>query len=210
MPATICPTITAYDPHEYRAQLNRITPFAERVHIDMMDGRFAGPLSIGLSETYWPDGLQIDLHLMYQEPAYALDDVLELKPTLVIVHAEADGDFGRWAAALHQAGIQVGVALLPVTPVDAIAPALPVIDHVLIFSGNLGHQGGSTADLRLLSKARRLRELKPELEIGWDGGINGKNASEIERGGVDVLNVGGYIQHAIDPARAYATLKKLT
>ncbi len=70
---------------------------------------------------------------------------------------------------LHDAGIEVGIALLPTTVVDTIVPALDMIDHVLIFSGNLGFQGGQ-ANLALLSKAQKLRSLKPSLEIGWDGG----------------------------------------
>jgi len=206
MNARICPTITAYDPSDYRVQLQRVAPFAKRLHIDFMDGQFASPKSISLGEAYWPDHIRIDLHLMYHYPARHTRTILSYKPFTVIVHAEADGEFLTFADTLHQHGIGVGVALLPETPVEAVAPALHSIDHILIFSGKLGHNGG-IADLNLLHKVRQLQQLKPQLEIGWDGGINASNAAMLVRGGIDVLNVGGFIQHATDPARAYATLE---
>ena len=50
--------------------------------------------------------------------------------------------------------------------------------------------------------------MKPSLEIGWDGGINDQNAQVLARGGVDVLNTGGFIHHAAQPAAAYQALYK--
>ena len=94
-----------------------------------------------------------------------------------------------------------------INPVSGkILSSLEKIDHVLIFSGDLGHFGGK-ADLTLLNKVKYLKDKKPSLEIGWDGGINDQNAQNLLDGGVDVLNVGGYIQRSGDPAHAYAILK---
>ena len=209
MTALICPTVTAYHPHEYRLQLDRVELLSPRLHIDVMDGMFASPRSVGLHELHWPEAEMIDLHVMYQHPARYLASICKLKPYLAILHAEADGDFFAMADKLHGHGIRVGVALLSPTPASVIIPALAVIDHVLIFSGNLGHQGGSVADLGLLAKAEALREHKPGLEIGWDGGVNASNVRLLAAAGVDVINVGGFIMHAVNPSEAYATLKAL-
>jgi pentose-5-phosphate-3-epimerase len=95
------------------------------------------------------------------------------------------------------------------TAAEVIFSALDHIQHVLIFSGNLGYQGGSHVDFNLLEKVKVLKRHKPELEIGWDGGVNDQNVAELINGGVDVLNVGGYIQKAEDPARAYSALKRI-
>jgi ribulose-phosphate 3-epimerase len=143
---------------------------------------------------------------MYQDPFQHLSALIALRPQLIIVHAEADGDFMEFAVQAHRHGIEVGVAILPATPVEAIRPALEVIDHVLIFSGNLGHFGGH-ADMSLLGKAQQLRDLKPQLELGWDGGVNADNAKLLAVGGIDVLNAGGYLHGAKDSVAAYATLK---
>ena len=209
MPAQICPTITAYHPHEYRTQLERVQDLSPRLHVDLMDGTFASPRSVGLHEIHWPEKQVIDLHVMYQRPSHYMSTICSLQPNLVIFHAEAEGDFVAMADKLHASGIGVGVALLAPTPAAEVIPALEVIDHVLIFSGNLGHQGGSIADLGLLAKMQELRMYKPELEIGWDGGVNVSNVRQLSAAGVDVINVGGFIMHAVDPAQAYATLKAL-
>ena len=102
----------------------------------------------------------------------------------------------------------MGVALLPETPVSIIEPALSLIEHVLIFSGKLGHFGGH-ADLKLLEKGWRLKQLKPTLELGWDGGVSDENAKQLAEGGIEVLNAGGYL-HGDNPSEAYARLKALT
>ena len=204
---TICPTITASEPHDYRSQVEAIEPFATRWHIDVADGILAPRQLIGLDKLWWPGNVQVDLHVMYKNPFEHLELFVVQHPRLVILHAEADGDFDMMADTLHRHGIEVGVALLPKTPAELLHNSLEKIDHVLLFSGNLGYQGGSTADLSLLSKAQELRTRKPTLEIGWDGGVSDQNAAALAAGGVDVLDVGGFIHHAPDPAAAYLQLQ---
>lgn len=204
---TITPTITAEDSHQYRAQIERIEHFASRWHIDVADGILAPRKLIELDKLWWPGNVQVDLHVMYKNPSEHIELFIVQHPRLIIIHAEAEGDFDVFADTMHRHGIEVGVALLPNIPVDLIASAISKIDHVLIFSGNLGYQGGSTADLALLDKAQHLRALKPTIEIGWDGGVNDENAKQLADGGIDVLNVGGYIHNAHNPDAAYATIK---
>ena len=188
--------------------MERAALFAKRIHVDFMDGKFAPTKSPGLLQAWWPEKIHIDLHVMHENPEKELDEIVGLKPQLVIVHAEAGGNFVIIANRLHEAGIRAGVALLPKTPVDVIKPALEHADHVLIFSGDLGHFGGD-ANLELLKKVARAKELKPNLEIGWDGGINDTNVKQLIAAGVDVLNVGGYIQRAENAKERYNILENL-
>lgn len=208
MASIICPTVTARNPEEYQEQIERIAHFAVRVHIDVADGIFTPVKLTAVEKVWWPTGLRADIHVMYKEPFKHTKALLKLQPELIIVHAEASGDFVDFAHKMHGAGVRVGVALKPETPVSIIAPALEIIDHVLVFSGNLGHFGGQ-ADTHLLTKVLRLKRLKRNLEVGWDGGINNTNAAILAASGVDVLNTGGYIHHADDPAKAYHTLDEL-
>lgn len=202
---TICPTVTARTADEYREQMERIAPFIERVHIDVADGEFTPVKLASIKHIWWPHGVRADVHVMFQRPFEHLKTYLEMMPQLVIVHAEAHGEFIPFANELHKKGIQVGVALKPHTSVTIIKDALGAIDHVLVFSGNLGHFGGQ-ANTHLLTKVLHLRQLKPALEIGWDGGINNRNANLLAAGGVNVLNVGGFIHHARNPREAYEEL----
>lgn len=207
--AVICPTVTAFDPHEYRAQMERLEPFAKRIHIDLMDGEFAPTKSPSLETIWWPPELTADIHLMYQHPAEYLEQLIALKPSLVVIHFEADVRHAEFAAELHKHDIKAGLALLADTSVEAASQAMASFDHVLVFSGNLGHHGGQ-ADLGLLSKAREIREQYPEAEIAWDGGINDQNAKQLIDGGIDVLNTGGFIQKSDDPAGAYAKMQAIS
>lgn len=206
--AIICPTVTAFNEHDYTEQALRLKPFAKRVHIDLMDGSFAPTVSPDLSKIWWPHEYEVDIHLMYQEPMLALDDILRLRPRMVVVHNEAQVHHMHFAGELHKVGIMTGLALLQDTPVHYAEQIMHSFDHVLIFSGNLGYHGGE-ANLELLNKAREIKDHHPEVEIGWDGGINDSNIRLIADAGVDVFNVGGFIQKSSNPEHAYATLEEI-
>lgn len=205
--AVICPTVTAYDPHGYREQMELLEKFAERIHIDVMDGVFTSTVSPPLQSVWWPEGIVADIHVMYQRPGHHLKKLLKLKPHLVIIQAEADVDHAEFARRLRGAGIKAGLALLQKTGVESIGKLLADFDSVMIFSGNLGRQGGSQVDFGLLDKVKEIRGLYPDIEIEWDGGVNADNIRRLAEGGVDAFGVGGFIADAPDPEEAYAKLK---
>lgn len=203
----ICPTVTAFDTHEYRAQMELLEKFAKRIHIDMMDGVFAPTKSPPLETVWWPDGIIADIHVMYKKPEPHLDQLIKLKPHLVVIQAECDADHARFAKRLHDAGIKAGLGLLQDTSVESVSGLLKNFDHVMIFSGNLGHHGGSKVDFGLLDKVRQARELYPDIEIAWDGGVNADNIRRLAEAGVDAFGVGSFIHDAPDPGKAYAKLE---
>lgn len=205
----ICPTITAETEQEYQRQMEVVAHFSRRIHIDLSDGQFTPNQLVTPEAAWWPVGMLADIHLMYKRPLSAIEAILEHGPNMIIVHSEADGDYSQIVSLCNHAKVRVGLALLPQSQPEAILPAIDSVDHVLIFSGNLGYQGGSRADLELLNKLSILKAHKPDLEIGWDGGINDQNISQLVSSGIDVLNVGGYIGHSDNPAQAYSTLQRI-
>lgn len=205
----ICPTVTAYDPHEYREQMERIQPFAKRVHIDLMDGHFAPTKSPGLKQVWWPESVTADIHLMYRRPIEQLPELIKLRPNMAIIHAEAEVDHAHFADSLRKVGIRAGLALLHNTPADNVKSLVKHFDHLLIFSGKLGYHGGQ-ADLKLLDKVAELHKLNPQAELGWDGGITDQNAKQLVEAGVNVLNVGAFIQKSKDTVTAYREIQRLT
>jgi len=205
--AEIAPAILAANTHQYREQIERVAPFATRLHIDLTDGVFAKTTTPGIKQIWWPHTTVVDFHVMYKKPERIMDEIISLHPNLVILHAESDGNFVELAKRLKAKGIKAGVSLLPETEVFNIGPALEHIDHILIFSGSLGKFGGK-ADLGLLRKVSQIRDLHQHIEVGWDGGVNANNAKKLVEGGINVLNVGGFIQRAEDPRASYDKLKK--
>jgi ribulose-phosphate 3-epimerase len=198
----ICPTITVSDEESYNFLMKKLSSFAGRIQIDLADGEFAPAKLISIDKIWWPANVRVDLHVMYRWPFEHTEALLVLRPQLIIVHAEAEGDFVTFAEQAHAKGVEVGVALLAETPPQVIEDALEYIDHVLIFSGKLGFVGGTT-DYELLKKVHYLRKLKPTLEIGWDGGVSDANSLRLVMSGVDVLNVGKFISKAENPEVAY-------
>ncbi len=203
--ATICPTILADNPHTYREQLERIEKVADRIHIDLTDGEFAPTHTINPVQAYWPEGTTIDMHIMFGEPAEHIEKLIDMKPSMIILHAEAKGELLDMFNEIGADGIKTGLALLKDTSATDAGQLIRDVDYVLIFSGNLGKFGGK-ADYELFNKIRDVKEINPKVEIGWDGGINDKNAADLVRAGVDVLNVGGFIQKADNPQDAYDIL----
>jgi len=192
---------------ELRASTEKLQTFVRRVHIDISDGEFTPTFLLNEAQLFWPEGWDVDIHAMVARPSEHLAQLIQLKPSMVILHAEAQEDIVPHLLALKQAGIKAGIALLKTTVPITVQAAIEAADHVMIFSGELGKFGG-TASMMQLEKIRLIRKIKPSVEVGWDGGVKVDNAYTLTQGGVDVLNVGGEIANATDPAATYNELVK--
>ena len=205
--AEIAPTILTETLDEYKASVDRLTPFAQRVHIDISDGEFAPNFLLGEAQLYWPKEWRVDIHAMVMRPSEHLAQLIALKPNLIVFHAEVQEDRAALINQIKAAGIKAGIALLKTTVPSTIADIIKLADHVMIFSGDLGKNGG-TASLMQLEKVRLIKAINPAVEIGWDGGVNIENAYTLAQGNVNVLNTGSAIATAEDPAEVYAALTK--
>lgn len=205
--AVIAPAITVETPDAYKAALERIQPFVSRVHIDISDGVFAPTFLLDEGQLYWPAQWQVDIHAMVAKPSEHVPKLISLKPHLIIFHAEVEEDLVKLITQIRQAGIKAGIALKRSTVPSTVADIIKLVDHVMIFSGDLGHYGGN-ASLMQLEKVRLIKAINPKVEIGWDGGVSLENAYTLTQGGVDVLNSGGAIATSAKPAETYAALTK--
>lgn len=202
---SIVPTILSNNKQEYRAQIERINPFTRRVQIDVTDGVFAPNPTLDITNIWWPKNWQADLHMMVAQPSNYLETILKLSPSLCILHAESNENILPIFEKLKAAGIKTGVALLPSTYPGNAKAYIDVADHVLIFAGQLGAQGGQ-ADLMQMEKIPLVRNMKPELEIGWDGGANVTNVRALAHADLDVINVGSAISTSPNPAETFQEL----
>lgn len=209
MASVVVPCITVENAEQFKQSVERMQGFASRVHIDISDGQFAPILLLDPAQIWWPQGWQVDIHAMVKHPSTILPQLIKLKPNLIIIHAEIDENPLEIIQQIKQAGIKAGIALLKTTVPAQVSAVIKEADHVMIFSGDLGKYGG-TASLMQLEKARLIRKIKPEVEIGWDGGVSVENAFTLTQGGINVLNSGGAIASAPDPASAYQALVQET
>lgn len=202
---SIVPTILTDNKQDYRAQVEKINVFTRRVQIDVTDGVFAPTETLDVTNIWWPKNWEADLHLMVAKPSEHLDTVLKLNPSLCILHAEVNEDLLPCFQTLKEAGIRTGLALIPSTYPGNVKPYIDAVDHVLIFAGQLGVQG-VPADMMQMEKIPLVRNMKPELEIGWDGGANITNVRALAHADLDVINVGSAISQAPDAAAAFQEL----
>lgn len=203
--AVIAPAVLAENADMYKDTMSKISGFAERVHLDIADGEFAPTFTVSAGELWWAANWQADIHAMVARPSEHVDQLIALKPSLIIFHAEVQEDLLPTLQKIQAAGIKAGVALQRPTVPASVGSLIELADHVMIFSGDLGHYGGS-ASLMQLEKVRLIRAIKPGVEVGWDGGVTVDNAFTLSQGGVDVLNVGGTIAKSTTPNDTYKIL----
>lgn len=206
--ASVAPTILATTPEEYARRINNVKPFAKRLHIDVGDGVFTDVKTVGLSQVYDIDGVPFDLHLMMMHPESQTEHICSLGPQLVIAHFEAPFDHRQFFDELKSMDIKVGLAINTETTIEQVRDLLPVLHHLVVFTGKLGHNGGEfRADC--LEKIGQARAINPDLEIAVDGGVNQETGRLAIEAGANLLDVGSFIHDAEDPEIAYIALEAI-
>lgn len=195
--------------------MQRLGVLAPRLQIDLMDGVFAPHHNTIPDHVWWPEGKRADIHLMYLHPEEAVRELIMKRPNMIIIHAEAHGNLLEVMREIQEAGVKAGIALLRTTNVEDARELIEIADHVLLFGGELG--GDGVAELGALDKVARIREIHDNIsddedariEIGWDGGANEGNVLLLAGSGIDVINVGGALRNAEEPAYVYRKLVSL-
>ncbi len=172
---------------------------ADRIHVDVMDGRFVPNISIGLvvlRALRRITELPLDVHLMIVEPEKYLPAFAQAGADILIFHAEATPHAHRALELIKESGTQAGLAVNPGTPLGVYEELLPDIDQALLMTVNPGFGGQRFIErsLERLSRLRALRDkLNPECLIEVDGGIDAQTAPQAVRSGADILVAGSAI-----------------
>jgi ribulose-phosphate 3-epimerase len=172
---------------------------ADYIHIDVMDGQFVPPITIGAQVVAairpWT-GLPLDVHLMIKNPERQLEQFAKAGADIITVHIETCPNIRQVVKAIKDLGVKVGVSLNPGTPASAVTKILPEIDLLLVMTVNPGY-GGQPFIEATLEKIAALRaeldkkNLAAELEV--DGGINVEVAPRVVKAGARVLVAGAAV-----------------
>ena len=204
----MAPSILSADFLSLRADVAKVAPSADFIHVDVMDGHFTGNLTIGpkfvsaLKDSF---AVPLDVHLMVDNPEATLDWYLDAGADLVTMHLEALTHADRAFAHARSRGARVGVAVNPATPICLLRDVVGLVDLVLVMSVNPGFGGQSFIEYT----PRRLRELTalcdemgahPLIEV--DGGIKRSTAPLVAQAGANVLVAGSSVFGADDPLAA--------
>lgn len=171
---------------------------AHIIHLDVMDGQFVPPISFGdVIALNLRNHLnaRMEVHLMTMTPERHFDAFIDAGCERVIFHAEATMHAHRLCQSLRSRGIQAGVAINPATPVADIADIIDEIDMVLVMTINPGW-GGQKLIPSTLKKIRQVRDLRSDIDIQVDGGVDPTTLPQVIEAGANVFVVGSYLLRA--------------
>jgi ribulose-phosphate 3-epimerase len=206
----IAPSILAADYARLGAQVAEVMDAGARViHVDVMDGHFVPPITIGplvvdaLREQVHAAGGMLDVHLMIERPERHVAEFAKAGADMISIHWEATPHVHYALKAVREAGCLAGLAINPATPAEAVAEVRETVDAVLCMTVNPGW-GGQPFIGTSVGKVARLRELLGDgIALEVDGGIDARTAPGCAEAGATLFVAGSAIFGAADPAAAY-------
>jgi ribulose-phosphate 3-epimerase len=209
MKLKIAPSILSADRNNLQKDVDEIEPYSDLIHVDVMDGKFVPP------KTFLPEEigkikskLPKDVHLMVVDPEKSfIDDYAKAGANIITIHAEACKDIPKTIKKIKNLGIKVGISINPPSSLDMILPNLDDVDMVLVMSVNPGWAGQKFMP-EVLEKIKKIRKLRPKLDIEIDGGINKDTIKDAVKAGANVIVAGSSVFGWKDRKKAIEELRE--
>jgi ribulose-phosphate 3-epimerase len=211
----VAPSILSADFARLGAQVATVMDAGARViHVDVMDGHFVPPITIGplvleaIAGQIHDAGGFADVHLMIERPERHVEEFAKAGADSITVHYEATPHVHYALSMVREAGCRAGLAINISTPPDVVAELVDDLDMVLCMTINPGW-GGQTLVESSYGKLERLARIVPErVAIEVDGGIDPRTAPRCAAAGARVFVAGSYVFGSEDPAAAYRELAR--
>ena len=206
----VAPSILASDFARLGEQVATVMDAGARViHVDVMDGHFVPPISIGplivdaLREQVHGAGGALDVHLMIERPERHVADFVAAGADSISVHVESTPNIHYALHAIREGGCNAGLALNPGTPIAAVDALAGAYDLLLCMTVNPGWGGQPyipTSDAKIAALRERIPDGTP---IEVDGGIDATSAGPAAAAGATLFVAGSSVFGKSDPAAAY-------
>lgn len=169
----------------------------ELLHIDIMDGSFVPNFALGsdfVKQLKKATDIPLDIHLMVEDPASAIDFFDFGEGDYVSVHLETTRHAQRLLTSIRQRGAKPMIALNPATPVAMIEDITDDIDAILVMTVNPGFAGQKMVphSIDKIAAARKFLDShgKQNVEIEVDGNVSVENAIRMRGAGADIFVLG--------------------
>jgi ribulose-phosphate 3-epimerase len=209
----VAPSLLSSDFSRLEQQVVTVMDAGARVlHVDVMDGHFVPPITIGplvveaIRDLVHDRGGILDCHLMIERPERQVEAFAKAGADVITIHPEATPHIHYALRMIRELGVAAGVTINPGTPVETVEPVAEIVDLCLVMSVNPGW-GGQRYIPSSTGRLARLRELlPPEVVLEVDGGISLETIDEARDAGTDLFVAGNAVFGAPDPAEAFAAL----
>ncbi|MCL4507420.1 MAG: ribulose-phosphate 3-epimerase [Chloroflexi bacterium] len=171
----------------------------DAIHLDIMDGNFVPNITFGplvCAAVARSTSLPCEAHLMINGPERYFQDYRDAGVSRITVHVETCPHLYSTIQDLRRLGLQAGVTLNPLTPLEAIRETLPLVDLVLIMSVEPGYGGQKYIPLstqRIATVRRWLDEIGSQAELEVDGGVNLHTICAVRDAGASIVVVGSAV-----------------
>jgi ribulose-phosphate 3-epimerase len=212
VPVRIAPSILSADFAALAQAIDAVAPQTDLLHVDVMDGHFVPNLTIGppvVASIRKHTELYLDCHLMMTTPGDYLEAFKTSGANGCSVHVEV-GETRQLIKEMRTLGLDVGLAVNPETPAEAIWPYLADLDLVLVMTVHPGF-GGQSFMAEVVPKVRQVRDeldrIGSRAALQVDGGIDVKTVGQVAAAGADTFVAGSAIFHRDDPAAAAKAIR---
>lgn len=214
-PTEIAPSILSADFARLAEEVEIVSPYAGRIHIDVMDGHFVPNLTMGpavVASLRKVTELPLEVHLMVEQPRVFVEAFAAAGADRVVFHIEAVEDPGALVKEIQDHGMKAGLALNPKSPWEIVSAALAGTDLVTIMTVNPGF-GGQAFLSEVLPKIEQARlevtadSLDVDIEV--DGGIDYSTIERAKLAGANVFVAGNAVFGSADSAKAARDLARI-
>jgi ribulose-phosphate 3-epimerase len=222
----IIPTVMPTDHNDFVEKINRVRNFVKTIQIDVMDGKFVPSISWPYNSTSnndWQkyqdqemgipgwEKIDFEIDLMVSNQIEEAKKWIAAGVSRVICHVEAlkEDEKEEFFKLRDNFNVELYLALVPETPLEILNPYLDKIDGVQFMGINkIGFQG-QAFEPTILENIKKIRSMKPEMDISVDGGVNFETAESLVAAGANKLASGSLIFESDNPKETIDELKNL-
>lgn len=211
----LAPSVLGADFTRLAEQVAAVEPHADLLHVDVMDGHFVPPITIGpvvVKALRRITALPLECHLMVEDPAEQAEQFAEAGGDSVVFHLEAAPDAPRVIRRARERGLGVGLSINPPTPLEDALLYLEDVDVLNVMTVNPGWAGQEFIGAMLAKLERARSEIDRRglaTDLAVDGGVTLEIGRRCLEAGANVLGAATAVFGQPDPAAAARELKDM-